>query len=263
MQALAARDQLGTTEDQVEGVGVLRPLGIGMGVEWGLAHGIARDNEEIAAEFLLCPFAQPAFVLRRQVGFASYIYTVALEDQLLCVGEVDMRYLRWDDRHLRTQHGQLVSIAIGKRSQYTGDNIAQEGHDRKVVLNEAEFDIQANILVDVASGVSRIGAEDRADLEDTLEDTDHNLLVELRALCQVCRSPKVVEFEDVGAALGSRGDNLWRLYLGEATSGKRGAEALHRACCQAQDGTPCQVAMIDRRVVKQRADICADLALVQ
>src|SRR5260370_22012868 len=120
-----------------------------------------------------------------------------------------MRYLRWDDRHLRTQHGQLVSIAIGKRSQYTGDNIAQEGHDRKVVLNEAEFDIQANILVDVASGVMRLGAADRADLEDTLEDTDHNLLVELWALRQVCRSPKVVEFEAVGAALATRSGKRW------------------------------------------------------
>src|SRR5207244_5949689 len=65
MQALATRDQLGATEDQVEGVGVLRPLGIGMGVEWAAAPGIARDKEEIAAEFPLCPFAQPAFVLRR------------------------------------------------------------------------------------------------------------------------------------------------------------------------------------------------------
>src|SRR6266849_5606990 len=141
-----------------------------------------------------------------------------------------MRYLYRDDGHLRTEQGQFGRIALGKGGHDTGDHIAQEGHDRKVVLDEAEFNVQANILVDVASGVMRLGAEDRADLEDTLEDTDHDLLVELRALRQVCRSPKVVELEDVGTALGSRGDNLWRLYLGEATSGECRAEAFHCSC---------------------------------
>src|SRR5215467_11230783 len=102
-----------------------------------------------------------------------------------------------------------------------------------VVLDEAEFDIQANILIDVTNGVVWLCAEDRADLKDALEDTDHDLLVELWALRQVCRSPKVVEFEHVGATLGSRSDNLWRLYLGEAARGKHRAKALHCACRQA------------------------------
>src|SRR5690348_17055674 len=99
-----------------------------------------------------------------------------------------MRYLCRDDGHLHAQQSQLGRIALGKGGQDTGDNVAQEGHDRKVVLDEAEFDIQADVLVDVARSVMRLGAEDRADLEDTLEDTDHDLLVELWALRQVCRS---------------------------------------------------------------------------
>src|SRR5260221_7029186 len=132
-----------------------------------------------------------------------------------------MRYLRRDDGHLHAQQSQLVRIVLSKCGQNTSDYIAQEGHDGKMGLDEAEFDIQADVLVDVTSGVMWFSAENRADLEDTLKDTDHDLLVELWALSQVCRSPKVVELEDVGAALGSRGDNLWRLYLGEATSGKR------------------------------------------
>ena len=52
------------------------------------------------------------------------------------------------------------------------------------------------------SGLASLSAEDRADLEDALEDSHHDLLVELGALRQVCGSPKVVQFEDIGTALG-------------------------------------------------------------
>ena len=82
--------------------------------------------------------------------------------------------------------------------------------------DEAHLDVERDVLVEVARRVVRLGAEDRADLEDALEDADHDLLVELRALRQVGRPAEVVDGEDVGPALGGRGDELRRLDLDEA-----------------------------------------------
>ena len=94
-------------------------------------------------------------------------------------------------------------------SMHAGDHVAQHRHHGEVVLDEAHLDVQADVLVEVARRVVRLGAEDRPDLEDALEDADHDLLVELRTLRQVRRAAKVVEREDVGAALGRRRDESW------------------------------------------------------
>ena len=53
----------------------------------------------------------------------------------------------------------------------------------------------------------------KANLEDTLKDAHHDLFVELGTLRQVCISSKVVQLENIGPALGRRGNDLWRLYL--------------------------------------------------
>src|SRR5207249_5290271 len=66
-------------------------------------------------------------------------------------------------------------------------------------------------------------AEDRPDLVDALEDSDHHLLVELRALREERRPTEVVDREDVGATLRRRCDDLRRLDLREAACVERGA----------------------------------------
>ena len=53
-------------------------------------------------------------------------------------------------------------------------------------------------------------------IEQTLKDADHDLLVELRALRQIRALPEVVHAEDIGPALGGRGDQLGGLDFGEA-----------------------------------------------
>lgn len=63
--------------------------------------------------------------------------------------------------------------------------------------------------------VARLGAEHRPDLEDPLEDADHELLVELRRLRQITGPSEVVQFEHVRAGLGRRLDDLRRLDLDE------------------------------------------------
>src|SRR5689334_418623 len=100
MQALPSCDQLSTPEDQVKGVRVLWPARLWIGIEWTFGHRIAGDVEEIAAEFLLRPLAQPALVLWREIRLSTHIHTVTLENQLLGVSEVNMWDLWWHDRHL-------------------------------------------------------------------------------------------------------------------------------------------------------------------
>ena len=108
-----------------------------------------------------------------------------------------------------------------------GDHVAQAGDHLAVVLDEAELDVERDVLREVADGVVRLGPEHRPDLVDALEDADQHLLVELRALREVRRPAEVVDLEDVRAALGRGLDQLGRLDLGEAgrVERRRGSRA--------------------------------------
>ncbi len=107
------------------------------------------------------------------------------------------------------------------------DDRSQDRHHVKVAPDEPHFHIQADILVDVADGVVRLGAENRGDFEHTLEHADHDLLVELRALCQERALPEVVHRKHVRAALRGRGHQLGRLDLGETQAAERLPEPGH------------------------------------
>src|SRR5579859_6312452 len=229
MQTLPARDQFGAPENQVERVGVLRPLRVEVGIEWTLARRVARDVEEIAAKFLFRPLAQPAFVLRRQVRLTTHIHAMQFQDQLLSVGKMNMRYLRWHLRHLGAQEIQFCAILLAQGAQNPGNDIAQHGHDGEMVLDKTKFGVQADIFVDVTCAVVRLCSEDRADLEDALEDAYHDLLVELWTLRQVGRSPEVVKLEGVGSALRGGCDQFGRLNLGKASGEQGAAKSRHRA----------------------------------
>src|SRR5260370_22117259 len=154
-------------------------------------------------------------------------------------------------------------MLFGERFQDNGDHVTQQSHHGKVVLDKAKFNIQAHILIDVARGVVWPGTEDPTDLEDTPEDSHHHLLVKLPTLRQVCGTPKVVQFEDIGAALRRRGNDLRLLYLGASPREECAAETCHDAGPEPEDRTSRRVAVRDSRVIKQRAGICWDLAFVQ
>ena len=118
-------------------------------------------------------------------------------------------------------------VLAGRPSTIPATTSRRHGDHLAVVLDEAELDVERDVLREVPHGVVRLGAEDRADLVDPLEDADQLLLVELRALGEVRRPAEVVDLEDVGAALGRRLDELGRLDLGEALArrGSRGSRA--------------------------------------
>ena len=67
--------------------------------------------------------------------------------------------------------------------------------------------------------------EHRTGLKDSVEHADHHLFVELRALCQDCRSVEVLEFKEVRAALCGFRTDLRGMDLGESLACHKLAEA--------------------------------------
>src|SRR5579875_1824972 len=216
VQALTARDQFRTSKEQVEGIGELRSLWVWIGVKGAFAHGVADHEQEVAAKLLRGPLAQPALVLRRKVRLAAHIDAMQLEDQFLRVGKMNVRYPRRHCRYLHSQQRHLGLTLLAYCRQHGLDGFTQHGHHREVTLDKAHLGVQANIFVDMARGVVRLGAKDRTNLEDTLKDADHHLLIKLWTLRQRSRAVEVVQLEDVGPALGRGGHNLGCLNLCEA-----------------------------------------------
>ena len=81
----------------------------------------------------------------------------------------------------------------------------------------------------MAGSVVRFCAEDGADLEDSLEDADEGLFVELRALSQEGAFTEVVDGEDVRAALRGGRDDFRGLDLHEVQRLHRDIELLSEA----------------------------------
>jgi hypothetical protein len=171
-----------------------------------------------------------------------------------------------DCRHLGqrgVEQGELRRAAIAHRRQHRREHVAEQRHHRAVVLDEAELDVEADVLGEVAGGGVRLGAEDRTDLVDALEDADRHLLVELRRLSQKCGPAEVVDGEDLGAALGSGAEYLRRLDLGEAAAVQGGAEAGGQRRLDPEHRAPLRMAQADDGVVEEGVEAGLHLALVQ
>jgi hypothetical protein len=134
--------------------------------------------------------------------------------------------------------------------------VTRDRHHVVVVGDEPEFGVERDVLAEMARRVVRLGAEDRSRLVDALEDADHRLLVELRALRQIRGSTEVVDGEDVGAALGRGGDDLRGLDLGEAQPVERVPKACNRGGSEAEDRLLARMAQRERREVESRGELC-------
>ena len=184
---------------------------------------------------------------RREVGLV-----VRRSGDLQGVAEVQQRHLVGHRRNLDAEPLDGGCRVLAHRRDHPGDHVAQARDHLPVVLDEAELDVEADVLRQVPHRVVRLGAEHRPDLVDPLEDPDQHLLVELRALGEVRRPAEVVDLEDVGAALGRRLDQLGRGDLGEAGSVEGLAEAAHAGRGQLPLGALQRVPPGDGRVVEQR-----------
>src|SRR5579871_342842 len=75
-------------------------------------------------------------------------------------------------------------------------------------VDETHFDVQRIVLGEVAAGGVRLGAVDVAGFIHALESSDAMLLVELRALRQICDTFKIFNLEEIGPSLCSASDNF-------------------------------------------------------
>ncbi len=191
-----------------------------MGVERPLGHRVPLDGEEVAAVLGLGPGAQRALVLGGEVGLVG-----VRADEGEGLGEVQHRQLLGHLRHRGAGPLDGVGRVLVDPGDHPGEDLAQHREHVAVVADEAELDVERDVLRQVPHGVVRLGAEDRPDLVDPLEDADQLLLVELRALGEVRRPAEVVDREDVGAALGRGLDELRGVDLGEAEAVEGAAEA--------------------------------------
>ena len=121
-----------------------------------------------------------------------------------------------------------------------------------MVVDEAQLDVERDVLGEVPARVVGLGAEHRAGLVDPLEHPDHDLLVELRGLRQVRRTAEVVHGEHVRPGLGRPGDQLRGVDLGEAAVVEDPAEPAHRGGGDPPERLAGAVAPDDRRVVEHR-----------
>src|SRR5436189_232129 len=83
--------------------------------------------------------------------------------------------------------------ALAHGLDHPRDRIAHDGHHVEVVADEPELRVERGVLGEVPSRLVRLRAPDLAGLVDALEDADHRLLVELRALREERRPAEVVE----------------------------------------------------------------------
>jgi hypothetical protein len=115
-----------------------------------------------------------------EVGFAARVVVGVPGEQVLGVGEVDLRDVLGHVRQPRVEQVDRGGGAVGDGGDHARDGVAQHGHDVAVVAHEAEFGVEAGVLREVAGGVVRFGPEHRAHLVDAFEHPDHRLLEHLR-----------------------------------------------------------------------------------
>ena len=171
------------------------------------------------------PRAERPLVLRGEVGLV-----LGRADQRERVAEVDDRDLLGHHRHLGAGTlGRPGACSCTPATMPASTSRSTRSTSRWSSM-KPELDVERDVLRQVPHGVVRLGAEDRPDLVDALEDADQLLLVELRALGEVRRAPEVVDLEDVGAGLGRRRHELRGLDLGEAAPrrGSRGSRGPRR-----------------------------------
>ena len=114
----------------------------------------------------------------------------------------------------------------------------------------------------MARRVVLLRPEDRCDLVDALEDTDHHLLVKLRALRQICLFAEIRQGEDISSALGSCRCDFWRMDFGEVMAVQKFAERLTDLCLDLENRALFFVAQRNRAIVQQVLNRSIDPLLI-
>ena len=95
-----------------------------------------------------------------------------------------------------------------------------------------------------------LGAEGRTDLEDALKASEYcQLLVQLRALREVCWGLKVLQREQVGATFGGSGDDLRGVDLLKALGNQVVAAVLQDLGAQLEHGVHMRAPQVEVTIV--------------
>ena len=199
VEALTSCDDLEPTKEQVETVGVGRPVGIGMGVKRPLLQGVTCHKEKIALKLPSGPLTQDTLILWRQIEVDLGAPSLSCEDP----ARLPKRDLRDRVDKQRAFHllSSLASLPFVRTSRnHVAYDLFDHLHDVFVIVDESHLGIEACILVEMTGRVVWLGAEDGTDLKDSFEDPHHHLLVKLRTLGEIGALAEVIEGEGIGAS---------------------------------------------------------------
>ena len=229
VDTLTAGGNLQAAEQQVERQRQLRVLRIVLRVERALCGREVGYEYEIRVVLLLCPLAQQHFFVRVEVVTVLGLMTELLLHDLLGLVEADGRDLL-DLRNLGIQHSEFLSAVLLNVSHNGLQHAGLHCHYIVHGINVGHLEVQTHILVQMTGGIVTLCTVNRADLVYTAECTGEVLLVELRGLCQISRSAKVIQLEQVCAALSACNYDLRGVDVGEALR-------LHVLCKAVSDRT--------------------------
>src|ERR1700694_323880 len=108
----------------------------------------------------------------------------------------------------------------------------------------------------------RFSAKYRSNFIHAFKYPDHDLLVELRALCEEGFTIEVVEGENIGSALGSRGNNLGSCDFGETIPVQMSAKGSHKGRRKGEGGLSIGVPQAEGRVVQKSIQADVEYGLV-
>ena len=177
------------------------------------------DEQEVAAQLLLGVPPDMDLLLRFQVIGVADLIAVLLRRQPLGLVEPQARDLGGVGQ-LRSQQGQLRAVFPAQHVHGVTQAARLHLHDVVKRADISHFEVQPGILVEVPGGGVLFRPEYGTHLEDPLEYPNHGLLVELGGLGQVGFLAKVVQPEDVGAALRPGMDDLRGVDFSEALAGE-------------------------------------------
>mmetsp|Transcript_74641 Transcript_74641/g.140725 ORF Transcript_74641/g.140725 Transcript_74641/m.140725 type:complete len:266 (+) Transcript_74641:291-1088(+) len=229
---LCTRSDLLTSQEEIIRIRNRWVVWIWHGVEWPDSLGEFVDDVEVLAKFLMYNLSKQLFILG-----ANIIQWIMREDRLqmfldetLCVCVRGRGNPSFENRRaflfhegdsvfkcqaqarvlpLQILEGILTSDSLDLRlkvlvqaRKYVVEHAVQNIQDLAIVLHEGHLHVKACELSHVPVSERPFGAEDWANLKD-LGQISHEsrLLVELRRLCQICISFKIVHPKDVCPAL--------------------------------------------------------------
>lgn len=224
VDALTTRRDLDAAEQKVEAERVFRIFRIVHRIERTLFGRIMGDEQEIAAELLLCPLAEDLLLFGLEVAIVRDLLLVFFGDDLLCVHELDERDL-FDHGEIDVEKRKLFRILRFEQFHDVLEGARLHVHDVVEAVDEPHFKVHAHIFVEVTGGVVMLGAEHGPDLEHALIHGHEHLLVKLRALREEHLFAEIVQLEDVCATFRALRVDLGRADLRKVLRKEKIAES--------------------------------------